>query len=53
MNKEHLANDLTIKASYKVGHISELIHLHFAQFVVHQEVLMGEIDQEVLTILIL
>ncbi len=47
MNKEHLEIDLTIKASYKVGHILELTHLQTSPFFVYQEVeYMREIDQE-------
>ncbi len=30
--------DLTIKASYKVGHILELIHLQIDPFFIYQEV---------------
>ncbi len=38
MNKEHLETDLTIKESYKVGHILELTYLQITNFFVHQEV---------------
>ncbi len=38
MNKEHLEIYLTIKASYKVGDILELIHLQIAPFLIYHEV---------------
>ncbi len=34
MNKENLETDLTVKESYKVGHILELTYFHIAQFVI-------------------
>ncbi len=47
MNKDHLETDLTIKASYKIGHILELAYLPMTPFFIHQEVeYMGKVDQE-------
>ncbi len=51
MNKEHLESDLTIKASYKVGHILKLTHLQIAPIFRPPEnrihtFAMGEIGEE-------